>query len=1075
MLRLWENLDQPLEELIDSESTARIAALFDSSPSFVAILGGNDHHFLYVNPAYQQLIGERTAVGRTVSQCLPEVAEQGFIELLDQVFASGQPHAARDVPILLQSTANAEPARHWLDFVYQPVRNASGEVRGILVEGSDVSQRHLVTEALHKNEAFYRQVVDAATDHAIIALSSEGQVTLWNRGAEQLLGWTAQEMIGQHLDRIFPDAEGRTAFAGRMDRARRTGHHADEDWRMTRSGRRFWASGEMRIIKDEAGKIDGFVKVLRDRTAEHEASLALQRSEERSRRAQKAGNVGVFTLDVASGWMEPTAEACRIFGLEPSDGLPASAFEDIIVPEDREIASNAQRRGAGDVARDVEYRVRRPSDGAIRIVARRAELEYDAAGKPMRMVGVVQDVTDQRALQTAALESEAQARRDAERVQLALAAGAIIGTWVWDIEADQFTIDEQFAESFGIDPSLGREGIPLEQIIATVHPDDKPGLTQAIEDVVARGGAYAHQYRVRRADGRYYWIEANGRVEQTIEGRTRFPGVLLDIEHRRTLEQDRDAAHRLLATVLEAVPGVVYAKDREGRMLMGNGGTSELLGLPPETFLGRTDLENLEDKAQARAVMANDRRIMDSGEPEQLVEHVALPDGTHAVWLSQKAPLRDEAGQVVGLVGASVNITDRVRAESELRELNQTLEQRIADAVAEREQAEEALRQGQKMEAIGQLTGGIAHDFNNLLSIIMGSVELAIRAVGKAEAPDPRVQKMLGNAMTGANRAAALTQRLLAFSRRQPLAPRPTSLVTLVQGMGDLLERSLGETIRVETALPPDLWTVEVDANQLESALLNLAVNARDAMPAGGVLHIEARNLVMGDEASAPAQGMAPGPWVRIDVRDTGAGMSPEVASRVFEPFFTTKEQGKGTGLGLSMVYGFVTQSGGHVALRSAAGEGTLVSLYLPRLHSETEPDTPPTSQGAPGNPASRGATILVVEDNEGVRHFTVECLMELGYTVLEAEDATSALAIITRPEQPIDLLLTDVIMPGRSGRELADEALRIRPALKVLFMSGYPRDAIVHDGRLDEGVELLAKPFTFEALSARLAAMLPC
>lgn len=1051
----------------DDTELLRFHELFDHSPSFVAVLWGPSHQFRYANAVYRQVVGGRQVVGTTVAQALPEVVEQGFIDLLDLVFTSGETHSARDVPILLDTGDGKEPQAQWLDFVYQPIRDADGTVKGIFVEGSDVSARHVSAKALERSEAFYRQVIDAATDYAIIALATDGAVTFWNQGAEKLLGWTALEMAGQGLERLFEDEATKDQFTQEMRQARARGHGLSEGWRLRRDGGRFWASGEMRPILDNEGAISGFVKVLRDRTDEHEASFALRRSEERLRRAQEAGHVGVFAIDVASGWLEPTAEACRIFGIAVTDGLPAEELEALVLPEDRTLASDQTRRASGDMMLDVEYRICRPSDGEVRFIARRAELERDASGKTVRMVGVVQDVTQQRAIQRAAQESAAEALAHGERVQLALAAGAIIGTWVWDIEADEFSIDDQFAEAFGIERIVDRSGIPLERITQTVHPDDQEGLSAAIAEVIARGGSYAHQYRVRRTDGRYYWIEANGRVERTGDGRLRFPGVLLDMEHRRSLEQDRDAAHRLLETVMEAVPGVVYAKDREGRMLMGNAGTAKLLGLAAEEFVGRTDFENLEDKDQARAVMANDQRIMDSGIGEQIVEHVHFADGQPAIWLSHKAPLRGDDGVVIGLIGASVDITDRVRAESKLRDLNNTLEQRIAHAIAEREEAEEALRQAQKMEAIGQLTGGIAHDFNNLLSIIMGSVELAARALEKSGNSDAKLHKMLGNAMVGANRAAALTQRLLAFSRRQPLAPKPVAIGALVESMRDLLERSIGETIQVTLDLDTNLSMVEIDANQLESALLNLAVNARDAMPSGGSLMIRAGDALVGETDPRPAPGMAAGTWVKIDVGDTGAGMPPEVLARAFEPFFTTKEQGKGTGLGLSMVYGFVRQSGGHVAIRSKVGLGTTVSIYLPRIIGQASGEIP----SPPVRPSQlpKAATILVVEDDEGVRSYAVECLKEQGFTVLEAQDAPSALPILEREEQRIDLLLTDVIMPGPSGRELADRARLLRPDLKVLFMSGYPRDAIVHDGKLDAGVALLAKPFTFRALSEKL------
>ena len=419
---------------------------------------------------------------------------------------------------------------------------------------------------------------------------------------------------------------------------------------------------------------------------------------------------------------------------------------------------------------------------------------------------------------------------------------------------------------------------------------------------------------------------------------------------------------------------------------------------------------------------------------------------------------------------AQAEIAERAEAQAALRDLNLSLEARIAAAVAEREHIEEVLRQAQKMEAVGQLTGGIAHDFNNLLTVITGNMDMALRSIDGAEG-NPRLRRAITNALKGAERAASLTQRLLAFSRRQPLTPQPLDADRLIAGMSELLKGTLGETIRLETVTAPGLWRVEVDPNQLESALLNLAVNARDAMSGGGKLTIETANARLDEAYAASHAEVAPGSYVVIAVSDTGTGMSRETLARVFEPFFTTKEVGKGTGLGLSMVYGFVKQSGGHVKIYSEENEGTTVKIYLPRLVSESiaieEAETAYVAAGGTSE------TILVVEDDDDVRGYTVEILRELGYRVLEAHDGPAAMRLIERTDMAIDLLFTDVVMPAMSGRELADAAHVIRPRLKVLYTSGYTRNAIVHGGRLDAGVEMIAKPFTYQALSGKVRGVL--
>jgi signal transduction histidine kinase len=431
------------------------------------------------------------------------------------------------------------------------------------------------------------------------------------------------------------------------------------------------------------------------------------------------------------------------------------------------------------------------------------------------------------------------------------------------------------------------------------------------------------------------------------------------------------------------------------------------------------------------------------------------------------------------LVAASITSRDRERerdqAEQGLRALSETLEKKVSvrtEALVEemqrRIEAEEVLRQAQKMEAIGQLTGGVAHDFNNMLAVIMGGLDLALRRLAKG---DTSVDKYLTNAQEGTRRAAALTQRLLAFARQQPLEPEPVEASKLIAGMSDLLRRSLGETIKLETVLDGDIRRTHVDRNQLENAILNLAVNARDAMPRGGKLTIEASNADIGNKRTAGRAGVPVGQYVLIAVTDTGSGMPPEVIAKAFDPFFTTKKSGAGTGLGLSQVYGFVTQSGGQVKIHSEVGKGTTIKIYLPCYFGDAAPREDAADKAPiPTNDGS--ITVLVVEDEDAVRAHATEALQELGYRVLQAGAAAAALRTIDdHPE--IGLLFTDVVMPDMNGRRLSEEALRRRPALKVLFTTGYTRDAIVHDGMLDPDVELLRKPFTLEQLARKVAEVL--
>ncbi len=477
--------------------------------------------------------------------------------------------------------------------------------------------------------------------------------------------------------------------------------------------------------------------------------------------------------------------------------------------------------------------------------------------------------------------------------------------------------------------------------------------------------------------------------------------------------------------------------------------------------VGRTLREVVPEEADAW--VARYGAVLRTGEPIRF-EQELVATGRHL----ELSSFRLEPPELKQVAVLFQDVTARKRAEAELLGLNETLESRVAQALAERERTEEALRQAQKMEAVGQLTGGLAHDFNNLLAGISGAFEMIGARLAQGRASE--VERYLAAGQGAARRAAALTHRLLAFSRRQTLAPRPAVVNRLLPDFVELVRRTVGPSIAVENVSAAGLWPTLVDANQLENALLNLCINARDAMPDGGRITIETENRHL-DARTAREHGLEAGQYVSVSVSDTGTGIDKATLERVFDPFFTTKPIGQGTGLGLSMVYGFARQSNGHVRIISEVGRGTMVCLYLPRHLGEEEVEDPIASS-APGQ-AQANKTVLIVDDEPTVRMLVVDALSELGYACLEAPDGAAGLRSL-QSGQAVDLLITDVGLPGGlNGRQVADGARAILPGLKVLFITGYAENAVLNHGHIEYGMEVLTKPFAVSELTGRVDRML--
>jgi PAS domain S-box-containing protein len=514
-------------------------------------------------------------------------------------------------------------------------------------------------------------------------------------------------------------------------------------------------------------------------------------------------------------------------------------------------------------------------------------------------------------------------------------------------------------------------------------------------------------------------------------------------------------SQRLQLLIDAVIDYAIYVLDLEGKIVSWNSGAARLKGYTTEEIIGQSFHRFFTEEDRQRGLPD---RVLASALVEGRFESEGWrvrKDGTRFWALAVVDAIRDPDGAVIGFAKVTRDMTARREAQLALQE------------------AQEQLAASQRLEAVGQLSGGIAHDFNNLLMIIQGNLETAERGL-KSGLNISNVQRSIGNAIRGTQRAAALTHRLLAFSRRQPLDPKSLDVNSFISHLVEFLQRTLGEGVEVEAVGAAGLWQVEVDLPQLEAAIVNLAINARDAMPQGGKLTIEALNAYLDLGYCRNQPEITPGQYVLLCVTDTGVGMTEDVLARAFEPFFTTKEAGHGTGLGLSQVYGFVKQSRGHIKIYSELGEGTTVKIYLPRLvterenhETETGEEQDVTEGGEPGE------TILVVEDDADLRAYLKETLRSLNYQVLAAPDAAAALRILQTSGDNVNLILTDVVMPRMNGRQFAGEAKKLFPNIPILFMTGYSRNAIIHQGRIDKDIQLLQKPINQAELASRIRDML--
>ncbi|MFT3965633.1 MAG: PAS domain-containing protein [Sphingobium sp.] len=1009
---------------------------------------GPDLTFLY-NDAYAPFLGARHpgALGRPMADVWPDVWDD--ISPLVKAALDGESTWIEDMHLVM--TRNGYDEDTWWSFSYSPLRDDDGNIAGLLDVAVDMTQKVMNERALQqesaqlgKSEERFRALVSATAD-VIYRMSADWREMSQIDGRGFLADTDAPSV--HWLERYIPPEE-RAAVLAAISEAMAAKSPFELEHRVIRAdGTPGWTLSRAVPILDASGEIREWFGTASDITGAHESRAALATSREKLELATRAARLGQFDYWPGEDRLEWDDRCRELFGVSPGRPVSYDTYVAGLHPDDRAAAVRAVEESLdprGSRLFEAEYRTIGLEDGLERHVHARGTAFFDG-DMPRRLIGTVQDVTADR-------RAQAKLRETSERLRLAGRA-TNDAIWDWDLASDHVAWNEALESVYGhapqhVDPTGA-------WWIEHIHPEDRDRIDRSIHAVIdGTGTDWKDEYRFRRGDGSYADIKDRGYVIRDGAGHAvRMIGAMLDQTDRkdaeRTLERAKAGLEEAVAErtrerdqIWLSTPDLLCVATPEGWYRELNPAWQQTLGWTVEELKRRpyVDFVHPDDVERTREAMSG----LVAGESVFGFENRYLTKDGDYVWLSWNAVPRENL--VYGVV----------------RDV--TAAHRQAEALAK---VEEQLRQAQKMEAVGQLTGGIAHDFNNMLTGVIGALELLQRFI--AQGRMDRVERYIEVAMTSAQRAAGLTQRLLAFSRRQSLDVRAVDVNRVVAGVEDLLRRTVGENIVLELSLAPDTGNATTDANQLESALLNLAINARDAMPDGGRLAIGTAHRTVAPGLSSMGGTVPPGDYVAIAVSDTGTGMEPDVLAKAFDPFFTTKPIGQGTGLGLSMIYGFVRQSGGYVDIASKPGAGTTVTLYLRHDRQEIAA----VQDGEPGTaPGGRGECILVVEDDPAVRLLVVEVLGSLGYAIIQAADGREAMRILEEVP-PIRLLLTDVGLPGMNGRQLADYAREKIPGLHILFMTGYAEHARIRSDFLDIGMDMITKPFVIDELASKVREMI--
>ncbi|MFC4309814.1 PAS domain-containing protein [Steroidobacter flavus] len=873
--------------------------------------------------------------------------------------------------------------------------------------------------------------LDAAVHGIAIATRNGVQVGLAyvNAAFCRLTGYESDEILHGGLQ-LLAGSSNESPMYQHLREAIVSGEDFTAEWLIHgQGGRLLWTR-----VSTRAADSKQVVITLEDITDYKRARESLRASESRLELAMEASELSMWDWNVEQDQVSYNDQWRISLGIDPSELVKRQELsERLMLPaDDSGVLEKFERHfHGGSPYFQSEYRLT-SHDGTHKwFMAHAKVVRRDAAGKALRVIGVLQDISRSKQDQRTALEVE-------QRWERAI-RGTLDGLYEWDLLTGHVWYASRFRDIIGCaDVNFANTFQAFQNVL---HAEDRVAVLSKIRAHLENQSRLDTRCRVVTRKGNIVWCRLRGEAERDASGRpTRLAGSLSDISAQIDAEKALSRSQDFYGTVLDSLPLFVAYADRDERILYANRVFQQFFAVPLADSRGRVIKDVIGDRRYG-AIGPYVREAL-QGKTLEGQGRYRDASGKQIDLEAAFIPHYDDNGELQGCFVAARDITEKRLLEAELR-------------------------QSQKMEAVGRLTGGIAHDFNNLLSVIVGNMQLLTRSLQQT----PRLLRQAETALNAAMRGGELIKRLLAFARQQVLEPRNVDLNALIGGMYELLRRSLTGDIEIQSQLAADTWFTRADPGQLENAVLNLVINARDAMPGGGVITIATRNVTIGADRQPREDGLTPGEYALVEVADTGAGMSNETLKRVFEPFFTTKEVGKGSGLGLSMVYGFVKQSGGHVHIASAPQQGTKVQLYFPRSEAGADQMTP---VGTVQEDLPRGhETILVVEDNAEVRGTTVEILTSLGYRVHEAANGHQALERFMR-HPDIALVFTDIMLPGGLlGPQLVEKLTERRPELKVLLTSGFSDSSLMHRSVLDGSVELLPKPYQLEELARRMRALL--